>query len=965
MSSFYGQIGNITSTHFQFDKIYPNRRAMDLELLNQKDNIFAGRFVLVNYNSEDLFTLPNVQIGYRLNEDGTQFYQDISGQIPFIYSDFLSFSSQGVNRDSPSASVLSNYYFKNDVYFFKMPTDIKYYSADDYNYYYTPVETASTAIVGTGWILREYYQRQLTSNFYQCVGHNGTIPQWQKISNNSNLIFSYLNNYKIDQNAYLGSFDVRGYNATIWQKIYSGGTGYFSLVARLECTPPTIELYPEAPSLNPVSPYIDSNSTDQAYCIRVPTQWGLQFKKVEDAEAEDYNKSDQVLIRDGVSYDADIYMNLGGSNRTVQQNYHKINAHKDTTTKNEILIEPTGQSGKLYNGAAAEDILEVSIHTPVFGNMIDEGYDLIYGVNNDENATRPRDVQWYYGGIEAENLKQNGDTFIGGKTYDLNTLAGSLNTIHSILGQNIIKFGTKPDISNILNYSQNYIYYIEDEDKYYYIDTTYQYSELTNSSYLFNTVSVDPNMYETDTYYYLQNGQYKVSQNVITETTTLYQRNVKNDIYTVVDPQPIKYESGRYFLHRGVDYILDNANWPSASEEQYYSIDAFETKPGSFFDSEYAPNTLWYKDEQDNYVKDLSSTIVDGRIYESLTIQSYAPSITQGITFYHKDLLFYKEDINSPYISCSNYATFSSLPNNVKLYCLIFDETQSFIIADDNGEPVLGHPLKRAIEIDTNYMFDIPNNTDNLYFKTSDGTYVAFKNIDFTNTPTGSDIPFYATRLNYYRLTTTALTNIYRPGAYYIRIANGSYILSYDALNKNQIYYSLTEINLLTQPFYIPGQYYYESSTDVFELDQSLTFYASRMYYEKEKIYVVADYTNRCPYGYEWNNNSIFVPASVTLATRTEQLDFVEMNYLEDMTGSINAHLLSLARNLKVNNDEGRDKSTLWGAFNMLKDYLYVLHTLKPDQMLMVNAFGQIVSIDINPTKLQHILNKYDEIMNL
>ena len=43
----------------------------------------------------------------------------------------------------------------------------------------------------------------------------------------------------------------------------------------------------------------------------------------------------------------------------------------------------------------------------------------------------------------------------------------------------------------------------------------------------------------------------------------------------------------------------------------------------------------------------------------------------------------------------------------------------------------------------------------------------------------------------------------------------------------------------------------------------------------------------------------------------------------------------------------------------------YILHTLKPNQMLMVNDFGQIVSLNIDPQKLKDILTKYDQIMSL
>ena len=60
---FYGNIKNTSRTQFSFDKIYPNRAALDGRGNDQKtgaavDDIYAGRFVLVEYDSnvtEDQF----------------------------------------------------------------------------------------------------------------------------------------------------------------------------------------------------------------------------------------------------------------------------------------------------------------------------------------------------------------------------------------------------------------------------------------------------------------------------------------------------------------------------------------------------------------------------------------------------------------------------------------------------------------------------------------------------------------------------------------------------------------------------------------------------------------------------------------------------------------------------------------------------------------------------------------------
>ena len=49
MGSFFGNIQNAERTQLRFDKIYPNRKAMEDGLKNG-DGVFVGRFVLIEYD---------------------------------------------------------------------------------------------------------------------------------------------------------------------------------------------------------------------------------------------------------------------------------------------------------------------------------------------------------------------------------------------------------------------------------------------------------------------------------------------------------------------------------------------------------------------------------------------------------------------------------------------------------------------------------------------------------------------------------------------------------------------------------------------------------------------------------------------------------------------------------------------------------------------------------------------------
>ena len=47
---FYGNTTDTSKTHFQFDKIFSSRTAMDRACAEGTDEVYTGRFVLVKYD---------------------------------------------------------------------------------------------------------------------------------------------------------------------------------------------------------------------------------------------------------------------------------------------------------------------------------------------------------------------------------------------------------------------------------------------------------------------------------------------------------------------------------------------------------------------------------------------------------------------------------------------------------------------------------------------------------------------------------------------------------------------------------------------------------------------------------------------------------------------------------------------------------------------------------------------------
>ena len=993
---FYGNIADTSHIYFQFDKMFSNRYEMDTAAAAGTDGIFQGRFVLVKYDPDGNFFEQDMLYGY-LQDDGS-ITADIYGEKPYKYTEFTP-----VPIESLSSENWSSYYRKSGNYYFPLPS-VDYF--DDTVQYYTAdanedADPPELNLVYEGQIVRlRDSSGNPTQLYYICaddeenelINEVGEVAIFQEVTSSMDLP-TYLVNYNIDKARYGTGFDWRSYDATVWQKVYSEGNGRFILIAYLNALVPQIELYPSPPSMEPSTPYIDGKSSDALYRIHVPTHWGLWIKEAEPEGEEPnvtYPKSDQTTTRydseleEDVEVPADIYLNLGGEDKAT---YHKTNSNKDTETANEVTITPTGKSGKIYydeqGNEVEEDMLELSIHLPLVGNMIDDGYDLIYGVNDDEEHTRPRDINWYNGN-ESENLKLDGNAAIGGKTYDLNTLAGVLNTWHERLGQIIVPYETRP--LSMEGLSPDNIYYIADEEKYFRIGTGYQYTELSVDhvgDYSFSEADVDLENYVPNTYYIWDSEENKyvpATSDTFDSTETYYEKNIAAEVYHIIDPPLTRYDSGDFFMKRGSDYIRDNAVQPTAPTQTYYTIDEDINEstnesddliriPGSSFSDQYRANTFYYKDEDDNYMVD-TSAIPTQDVYYLLTITSNNRYV--NVILYAPNKFYYLDD-NGQYKPAAYENTTAArdvLGNAGILYWLEFDETEDIVTVyyDDQGvlQTIIGHPLKEAHPIPLASMIDIPDNTDNFYYVYNNVNYIAYKNID-TYIDDTDDTPAFA-RPGYYVVVTNieVQTNLYVTGKYYYlddEAGVGSYIISYNDLDRNIYYYYIKQTHPVPTPFYLPNTYYWQSSYNYFELDNGPRMTTGRDYYTKVKLYVLVDEEGRCPYGYEWNDLALFVPASVTLGYRTETQTFIEIKNFLDGTGSINGHLLQLEDQLSLGNEDVRDKNTFRGCLNLFQDYLYPFGKFIPQRMIYVNNFGQITSSQINYAKLKSLVDRADDIL--
>lgn len=388
---FYGNITNVNKTQFTFDRTYPNRRTMEDRILN--DSIYLGRYVLIEYGMAIDTTLDTYYKAYsKTGADGKEVFYD----SPDLSQATQLRWTKNANRENPTRGENGKILTGQLIYVEK---DI------------TPEDNDKTT----------------TYVFYQCTGSvknnvgedvEGAYATFTRVVNNTS---TYTTNYNID----LARFDEgqgRGYDSTVWQKVYANGSEKYVMIAELNSVVPTFGLVEDAPTMSPLTPHFDADSTNVYYKLHWQPQWGLQiaakegspsdsptiwvkeeYDPVTDIKTKKYysnseskwkeyrNFSDVIKAGSDAYFPAAIYYNAAAFDPQIgADTIHKHAAEKDNT--NYFTVLPTGKSGKLYNAhdgtgisRTAEDIQEMRINLPAIGNMMSDAWDIIHGPNRDDD----------------------------------------------------------------------------------------------------------------------------------------------------------------------------------------------------------------------------------------------------------------------------------------------------------------------------------------------------------------------------------------------------------------------------------------------------------------------------------------------------------------------------------------------------------------------------------------------------
>lgn len=507
----YGNITNTARTQFQFDKIYPNKQAMDKACAT--DGIYAGRYVLVEYADKTLESFT------RLIRRGQKFF----------FFDFPMVEATPTPVDAATLAIGTICYIEND------------------NGSYTFYEVIETGM--------------------KYLFETSESPE----------AFQY--NWNIDYER-----DKRGYDSTVWQKIYKDGKQQYIMIAELNTVVPNFEISTDAPEQEPVAPHFDEASTNLDYNLHMPAQWGFRVARAEDPNKSDiktthkylYDTNGKLLdepIEDS-NIDADIYFN---KKSFAPFDYNKVTVIDGGTVEK---YEANKYYYKIHNIYKLDDREKNDI----------SNFDELKYFTLKENS----EVKEYY---------LNTDEF---EEIDLlKTTETNWSTDYYIAASQSFAIITLPE------YSANI-------DQYYRVDNT----EFGNV--IFTPINMTEEAYEPNKYYQLK---YVYEKSTKYDEETIYYRELVRGEEKYYEVIPLvnkpEYEKNKYYTFFDTHLIKDASPVADANREYYKDPEGLERI--HFNQVIYVPNVYYRKDENGEYILETSTN------YPGDNLQLYARVATAAV----------------------------------------------------------------------------------------------------------------------------------------------------------------------------------------------------------------------------------------------------------------------------------------------------------------------------------------------
>lgn len=982
--SFYGNVTNTSRTHFQFDRIYSSRKEMETH--KSEDGIYAGRYVLVEYDNQmhlDTF----LRVTKRVREDNKfVYYAMLGGSQPEetrltkgnIHPDTIVYTSAFEQSSSGG-------HFAKNCIFYKCVSSYEEGNTTDPAEFIEIVDQAQYIYLGA--IEECMFQENM---FYTKNDSQYILANSWNANDKYYILSNYISNHAIDEKCY-----GRGYDSTVWQKVYVGGKEKYIMIAELNTIVPAFDIDADAPTQAPIAPHFDLESSDLYYKMHYQPSWGLRVKsarlengKVIDREGNelsetvnystiipDETKSDETTIwsrdtynpktgevntlywhakerqPDGVTgiwensiptaptedeqderVPAAIYYNKAGF--SVDKNV--IDNMEDC-----ISLTPSGQSGQQYNNhngttntkSPAPDIQELSIMLPSLGNTVAKMWNLIYGEGTlqEGELVRNKDIDW-----DSKNgLRMvNIQPDGNGYTYEPEktaTLAGAINSVHDLMGMIIVNNNDTMDPASA---DYDHIYYYNNQ--YHRKHVTYDYEPIE--------LSADRKIPAEMTY-----------------------RQVTWD-FDSFPPRECYYGDSD-----SVVYHLETNNYPTYGTD-YVTVDDDKETFFTQVDIVNYDSTIFYKKLDD-------ITITEN--YKGSGYVNGQPSPDKGVYYYtlNVEATKYLDDLQNkrPYIPNAYYLYNGgeALEGELDAIDNLLDKFELCItpISEFNPEDELVYYLLQMDDTG-NILFsrqEVFNPLDypNLYYSTIDESGHKFihcysgdnviitprmvkdESVEFFLINEESSTKYFYFPREYYTVTQWSDTD----PSIAIEFTQCPEEMAED---EKQYYIKTNKIKKISlnpqdylqegysdNTYYISHTYYYKLDNGQYVIDRSLTPTKNNSsdYFIKDNfLYVIKDNNEYFGIGAEWNPSIENVPEEVTLATRKPTAEMRVLDGFADNLNTIHGLILQMNKIMELEDPYTRDTATVQGTINLLNDIIHKFEIIAPGQFVTVDEYGRIHS---------------------
>lgn len=289
---FYGHITNVQRTSMTFDRIYPNRYTMDSSAAY--DGVYAGRYVLIEYERpvDKAFLHRVIQFDGILYQapPERQTYDPENSDYTAPNSYLVKLQPYTVNtelEETQKEDVVGTYLRPRLITVCSVHDNLGIrYDAED-NISIGSVSKLQYLQIGGGnngeketynlfynYKTQQFQLDQMASRERK-IGCSYTAISYEDLMASDEDNGSYLLNFNIDNSNYITS---RGYDSTVWQKTYVSGAPKYVMIAELNSVVPILDVSADAPTLAPIMPHFDKDSTNIYYKLHMQPSWGFRIK---------------------------------------------------------------------------------------------------------------------------------------------------------------------------------------------------------------------------------------------------------------------------------------------------------------------------------------------------------------------------------------------------------------------------------------------------------------------------------------------------------------------------------------------------------------------------------------------------------------------------------------------------------------------------------------------------------------